>query len=91
MAKIVFQKKQYFLGSYDNIEDAAEARKEAEEILFDGVSEHYRKWKELADRDPEWAAQNPVQVIVNQADQRLQVTLLPNLQQYNSQKDLAIS
>ena len=91
VAKIVFQKKQYFLGSYDNIEDAAEARKEAEEILFDGVSEHYRKWKELADRDPEWAAQNPVQVIVNQADQRLQVTLLPNLQQYDSQKDLAIS
>lgn len=34
LAKIVFQKKQYFLGTYDNIEDAASARKEAEDLLF---------------------------------------------------------
>lgn len=31
MAKSVFQKKQYFLGTYDNIGDAAQARQEAEE------------------------------------------------------------
>lgn len=81
VAKIVFQKKQYFLGAYEKIEDAAKARKEAEKVLFDGVAGHYRKWKELADDDPEWALQNPVQVIVNQADKRLNVTLLPELLQ----------
>jgi len=81
VAKIVFQKKQYFLGTYDSIEAAAEARKEAEEVLFDGVAEHYRKWKEYADADPEWAAQNPIQVTVNQSDQKLSVTLLPDLRQ----------
>ena len=79
MAKIVFQRKQYFLGTYDNILDAAEARKEAEEILFDGVAEHYRKWKEIADNDPEWAAANPIQIHVRNANQKLSVTLLPNL------------
>ena len=79
VAKIVFQKKQYFLGTYENIEDAAQARREAEEVLFDGVAEHYRKWKEIADTDPEWAEQNPVQVIVNKAGQGLDVMLFPEL------------
>lgn len=46
VAKIVFQKKQYFLGTYENIEDAAEARREAEEVLFDGSAKHYRKQKD---------------------------------------------
>lgn len=82
VAKIVFQKKQYFLGTYENIEDAAEARKEAEEVLFDCVAEHYQKWKEFADADPEWAALNPVQVIVNQSDKKLNVTLLPDLRRF---------
>jgi len=80
VAKIVFQKKQYFLGTYENIEEAAEARREAEEVLFDGVAEHYRKWKERADTDPDWAQENAVEVIVKQTDdKRLSVTLLPAL------------
>lgn len=79
LAKIVFQKKSYFLGSFDNIEDAAKTRREAEEMLFDGVAEHYARWKELADLDPEWAAENPVDVIVTQVDRKLSVTLLPEL------------
>lgn len=79
VAKIVFQKKQYLLGSYDNIEDAAEARREAEKVLFDGVSDHYRRWKLRAETDPEWSERNPIQVIVNQENKRLQVTLLPEI------------
>jgi len=80
IAKIVFQKKQYFLGTYENIEDAANARREAEEVLFDGVAEHYRKWKERADADSGWARENPVEVIVDQnGDKRLSVTFLPAL------------
>lgn len=82
VAKIVFQKKQYFLGTYDKIEDAAQARKEAEEVLFDGFAEHYQKWKEIADTDMEWAKQNPVQIIVKQQDRKLNVVLLPDLRQY---------
>lgn len=80
IAKIVFQKKQYFLGTYENIEDAAKARREAEAILFDGFAEHYRKWKERADVDPDWAREHPVQVLVTQNEmQRLNVTMLPEL------------
>lgn len=81
MAKIVFQKKQYFLGTYDTIEAAAEARKEAEEILFDGVAEHYTRWKVRASLDPRWAEENPVQIIIDQdSEKRLLVTMLPSIE-----------
>ena len=79
IAKIVFQKKQYHLGSFDNIEDAAKARKEAEALLFDRVSEHYAKWKRKAQTEPEWAEQNPVQILVSKSSVgELEVELLPN-------------
>lgn len=82
VAKIVFQKKQYLLGSYDTIEEAAAARREAEEVLFDGFAEYYQQWKRFAEADPAWAADNPIQVIVNHCDRKLQVTLLPEFQQH---------
>lgn len=79
IAKIVFRRKQYFLGTYSNIGDAARARKEAEEVLFDGVAEHYRLWKEKADTDPLWGEQNPIQIAVTQTDGKLSVAFLPEL------------
>lgn len=65
VAKIVFQKKQYFLGTFDRIQDAAAARAEAEKLLFDGVAEFYAKWQECASQDPQWARENPVKVAVS--------------------------
>lgn len=84
VAKIVFQKKQYFLGTYENIEDAAQARKEAEKVLFDGVAEHYRKWKEYADAYSGWAEMNPLMVTVKQTNRKLSVIMLPDFQQENA-------
>ena len=78
IAKIVFQQKQYYLGKYDTIEKAAEARKEAEELLFDGATAHYARWKIKADADPEWAINNPVEIIVSKKSaNELNVTFLP--------------
>ena len=79
MAKIVFRKKQYFLGTYDNIEDAAAARKEAERVLFDGATEHYRLWKEKADADPLWGERNPIRIAVSHANGKLSVVFTPEL------------
>lgn len=78
VAKIVFQQKAYYLGSYDSIEEAAEARMEAEETLFEGLVEFYQKWERKAAEDPKWAEENPVQVFVSKNKQkRLCVTFLP--------------
>lgn len=80
VAKIVFQSKQYQLGKFDHIDDAIKARKEAEELLFDGSVAHYERWKAKADTDPEWAENNPVEIIVSRnPSSGLVVTFLPVL------------
>ena len=79
IAKIVFQKKQFHLGKYDRIEDAEEARKTAEKIIFDGSAEHYRLWKKRADEDPQWAITNPIRIVATKKNNRLCVSFLPSL------------
>lgn len=80
VAKIVFQKKAYYLGNYFRIEDAVQARREAEELLFDGSAAFYDKWKERAAADPKWAEENPVEIRVTQDSEKgLQVEFLPVL------------
>jgi len=64
-AKIVFQKKQYYLGAFSSPEEAAKARKEAEELLFDGTADYYYRWQKRAEEDPEWAKANPVSIHVS--------------------------
>ncbi|MBR3842246.1 MAG: hypothetical protein IKM38_03120 [Christensenellaceae bacterium] len=82
IAKIVFQKKAYYLGVFDKIEDAVRVRKEAEEQLFDRVAEHYEKWKALAEKDPDWAEINPIEVEVRQnKDKSLDVRIYPRLEE----------
>lgn len=78
VAKIVFQKKVYYLGSYAVIEEAIAARRKAEEALFDGTVVHYEHWKARADADPHWAAENPFSVCVGRnASGELEPTFLP--------------
>ena len=64
LAKIVFQQTQYYLGSYKKIEDAVNARNEAERVLFDGTAAYYERWEAKASEDPAWAEENPVQIHV---------------------------
>lgn len=65
IAKIVFQRKAYYLGTYKNYEDAVSARKKAEQLLCEKTIEHYALWKKRADLDHIWAEKNPIKIIVN--------------------------
>ncbi len=64
VAKIVLQKKAYYLGTYFTLEEAAEARRKGEELLHTGTAEYYARWKALADADPVWAEENPISIRV---------------------------
>lgn len=79
-AKLVFQQKQYHLGTYDRIEDAADARKKAEEDIFDEMDAYYAAWKIRADLDPQWAEENPVYATVERnGDGTLRLVCTPEL------------
>jgi len=79
-AKIVFQKKAYYLGSYACFEDALRARQAAEKLLSEGTVQHYQRWKARAEREPEWAREHPIRIDVAQdAHGELQVTFLPEM------------
>ena len=65
MAKIVFQKRQYHLGRYDTLEEAAEARREAEKEINGTVVSYYERWQARAAADPEWGKANPVRMRVS--------------------------
>lgn len=81
LAKIVFQRKQYVLGTYDTIAAAAEARREAEEAINQTVVAYYEKWKEKAKTDPQWAEENPVRLLVNRGGSgRIFLTCLPEIE-----------
>ena len=52
VALIEFQKKKYFLGEYKNIEDAAKARKDAEDAMFGDFLKWFKetypeRWEKL--------------------------------------------
>lgn len=80
VAKIVFQKKQYFLGTYDKLEEAAQARREAEALLNDTVVSFYTRWKRKAKEDPDWAIENPVRITVGRnTHQELYVECMPQI------------
>lgn len=67
MAKIGFQRKQYYLGVYNSIEEATNVREEAEITLFKAVVDYYALWHEKAIADPQWAACNPVNIEVHRS------------------------
>ena len=79
LGKATLQKKQFHLGRFERIEDAAEARKAAEELIFDGSAKHYQLWKERAELEPQRAEENPIKIRVKKVNGELSVSFFPNL------------
>ena len=79
-AKIVFQQKQYCLGTFDKIEEAVEARRAAETLLFDETAAYYARWKAKAKSDPVWAEENPIRIrVIKDSAYGLTVSYSPKL------------
>lgn len=74
VAKLVFQRKAYYLGTYTDIDDAIQARRRAENAVFTQAAIFYDAWKAKAEHDPQWAEENPATVTVKR-DQNDQLYL----------------
>lgn len=79
VAKIVFQKKQYRLGTYERMEDAAQARREAEISLNETFVVYYEKWRALAEDDPEWGNNHPIRASVQRINGELSLVVTPEI------------
>ena len=80
VAKIVFQKKAYYLGTFDRFEEAVAARKQAEDMINRGTVAHYDRWKAKAEADPAWGKANPMEIRVSRnVNHELVVDFLPEL------------
>ncbi len=79
-AVIHFQGKTYRLGIFATVEEAAAARRKAEECLYGEFLEFYDQWRAIADADPEWAQAHPVQISVNRTETGdFRVVMFPSL------------
>ena len=79
-ASIIFQQKNYYLGSYSTVEAAAAVRKEAEIVLHRATVQFYEKWKLRAEADPAWAEENPIEIHVEKDESGdFTVELLPEM------------
>lgn len=80
IAEIQFQKVNYYLGSYQKLEDAASVRRQAKKLLHKDFADFYEKWRKRADSDQEWARENPISVRVKQIGSgNFEVIMLPDL------------
>lgn len=82
VAKMVFQKKQYVLGTFKTFEEAARIRAQAEEAVHQSVAVYYAKWKERAEDDPIWVQENPMRIAVgHSADGGLELHFSPEMEE----------
>lgn len=59
VANIGFKKKIYYIGIFEDYDDAVKARIAAEKQVHDGFLKAHKTWETMAESDPKWAATHP--------------------------------
>lgn len=62
---IGFKRKKYYIGVFDDYNEAVQARLYAEHLVHDRFVEAYHEWKDRADRDPKWGEEHPLKVDID--------------------------
>ena len=87
VAQIGIKGKNWYLGTYDDLQTAVQARRMAEQEIYEPFLEHYSKWKEYSARDPVWARDNPVQYHVSRRqDGNMEIQMEPVFPDVGRQK-----
>ena len=70
---IGFKGKRFYLGTFPDYDQAVQARMSAEELVYKGFLEAYDKWKERADKDPDWKEKHPLVFEVEKTNGELRI------------------
>lgn len=70
---IGFKGQRFYLGTYEDYQEAVAARLKAEEEIHERFLEAYYQWKEKAEEDPGWGEKNPLKFEVGRKDGELVV------------------
>ena len=70
---IGFKGQRFYLGTYEDYQEAVAARLRAEEEIHGRFLEAYYRWKEKAEEDPGWGEKNPLKFEVGRKDGELVV------------------
>ncbi len=68
---IGFKGQRFYLGTYENYQEAVAVRLRAEEEIHGRFLEAYYRWKEKADEDPGWGETHPLKFQVDRQDGEL--------------------
>ena len=72
-ASIGFKKKVFYIGTYETLDQAVEARNEAEDRIYGSFLASYGNWKRMAEQDPEWEQDHPFRFDVEKRDGRFMI------------------
>lgn len=70
---IGFKGKRYYVGLFDNYDEAVQARLAAENMIHNGFIQKWKEWKEMEQENPEWAKVHPFVFDVRKEDGEIKV------------------
>lgn len=57
---IGFKGKRYYVGLFDNYDEAVQARLAAENLIHNGFIQKWKEWNEKEEENPEWGKRHPL-------------------------------
>lgn len=70
---IGFKGKRYYVGLFDDYDEAVQARLKAENLIHNGFVKVWKEWNQKEQEDPEWGKEHPLVFNVSKVDGELQV------------------
>ena len=70
---IGFKGKRYYVGLFDNYDEAVQARLAAENLIHNGFIQKWKEWNEKEKEDPEWGKEHPFVFDVKKEDGEIRV------------------
>ena len=75
---IGFKGKRYYVGLFDNYDEAVQARLAAENLIHNGFIKRWKEWNQKEQENPEWGKEHPLVFEVMKVDGEIKVRVQSN-------------